>query len=199
MKKYAIGSLVAVMATSGLLAAQASADHKPGHAATPRNAQRTWICHRAGERWVAMRPATKAQLRGHLRHGDVVATGATNRQQARMFCAALPTPSRGGTALTGNLTGSAGTGTATLRLKANLVCFQFTNLPSGFTFGASHIHRGVATGPIVVPLTSTGQTTGCVKAHPRLVREILGNPAGFVVNLHDAAGTVVLSAPLSSS
>jgi hypothetical protein len=134
-----------------------------------------------------------------MRHGDMVATGATNRQQARTFCNTLPTPTRGGTELTGNLTGTAGTGLATLRLKANLVCWQFTNLPTGFTFTAAHIHRGSATGPIVVPFTSTGQTSGCVKASPQLVREILANPAGFVVNLHNATGAVILSAPLTAA
>jgi hypothetical protein len=183
-------ALAALSAVAGIFAAQAPANHNPAH-------NKTWVCHKTGSGWVAIRPATRAQVRHHLRHGDMVATGATTRQQARTMCNALPTPLRGGTVLTGNLTGTAGTGLATLRLRGTLVCFNFTNLPTGFTFSAAHIHSGSATGPIVLPFTSTGQTSGCVKASRQLVRQILANPAGFVVNLHNATGAVVLSAPLA--
>jgi hypothetical protein len=114
------------------------------------------------------------------------------------------TPTRGGAGLTANLTGSAGTGTASIRLRPGqgTVCFRFTNLPSGFTFALAHIHRGANTGPIVVPFTSTGATSGCVPAGNletarALVREILRNPGNFWVNLHLADGTVVLSGQLS--
>ena len=197
MRKSTLAALLVV--ATGVTAAQAPANPAPTRASAEQQTQKTWLCHRASSGWVAIRPTTRAHLRGHLRHGDVVATGATNRQQARTFCGALPTPTRGGTALTGNLTGTAGTGLATLRLRANVVCFQFSALPAGFTFTAAHIHRGTATGPIIVPLTSSGQTAGCVKASPQLVREILANPAGFVVNLHNAGGTVVLSAQLAAA
>lgn len=191
-------TLVAFATATAAFAAQAPANHNPGHTRAQTQTQKTWICHKTGSGWVAIRPTTRAQVRGHLRHGDVPATGATNRQQARTFCNALPTPMRGGTALTGNLTGTAGTGLVTLRVRGNLVCWNFSNLPTGFTFGQSHIHLA-STGAIVVGLSTDGQTSGCVKASPQLIRQILANPGSYLVNLHNATGTVILSAPLTAA
>jgi hypothetical protein len=127
---------------------------------------------------------------------------STNKRTAQTFCNTQTiTPRRGGQVLTGNLTGTAGTGTVTLRLSVGhrTACFAFSNLPAGFTFSLSHVHSGSAMGPIVLPLTSTGQTSGCVTGIDRdLLKQILQNPAGFTVNLHLSNGTVVLSAPLSA-
>ncbi len=191
---FAIAAVTSVVAAATVQPAPA----RVGEAAAQ---PRTWICHRAGtNKYVAIRVA-RSQVKGHMRHGDVaVPTASQTRAAARTFCGQLPlTAMRGGVALSGQLTGSAGTGTATIRIVRGLgrVCFRFTNLPTGFTFQLAHIHEGTTTGPIVLPLTSTGETQACVTASRALVEQLLENPGGFVVNLHNAAGTVVLSAPLS--
>jgi len=205
VRKYALGTFLTIIVAGGIFAAQASAHHKPGHTKGAQAQTKMWVCHRAGDnKYVAIRVSSRAQMRGHLRHGDVAvpAASSTNKQTAQTFCNTQTiTPRRGGEALTGNLTGTAGTGTATLRLSVGqrTVCFAFSNLPSGFTFSLAHIHSGSTTGPIVVPLTSTGQTSGCVTGIDRdLLKQILQNPAGFTVNLHLSNGTVILSAPLSA-
>ena len=202
MRKFTIGSLL--VALTAVFAAQAPAHHKPGHTQVRQNQQKTWVCHRTGSGWRAIRPSSRAAMRGHMRHGDMPAMvtptqPAMTREQARAACAVLPTPTRGGTVLTGNLPGTTTT-LVTLRLRANVVCFQFT-LPTGFTFGAAHIHSGATTGPIVVPLTSSGQTSGCVKTTGRMVRDILASPSGFVVNWHQpGTGAIILSTgPLTAS
>ena len=72
------------------------------------------------------------------------------------------------------------------------VCFKIT-VKGIAGSSAAHIHRapvGVA-GPVVVPLyasqSNTKQRRGCVKDVERsLVREILANPRGFSVNVHNA-------------
>jgi CHRD domain len=205
MTKYTIGSFVTIILALGVITAQASAHQKPGHAKATQAPAKMWVCHRAGDnKYVAIRVSSKAQMRGHLRHGDVAvpAASTTTKQTAQTFCNTQTiTPRRGGEVLTGNLTGTAGTGMVTLRLSVGhrTACFTFSNLPSGFTFSLAHVHSGSATGPIVLPLTSTGQTSGCVTGIDRgLLRQILQNPAGFTVNLHLSDGTVILSAPLSA-
>jgi hypothetical protein len=82
-------------------------------------------------------------------------------------------------------------GTAVLRIRkdALMVCYRLhvgnITLPS---VGA-HIHRGAAgvNGPVVVPFTApdaNGDSAGCTAATAALIDEILGNPAGFYVNVH---------------
>ena len=58
----------------------------------------------------------------------------------------------------------------------------------------AHIHKGPAgtNGPVVVDFTALissdgSEVEGCVDADPALVAEILGGPAGFYVNFHNAA------------
>lgn len=87
-----------------------------------------------------------------------------------------------------------GTGTALIRLNAaeGLVCFKLT-VANVDPLVAAHIHRGAAgvTGPVVVslvpPARDTGVSKGCVSADPALISEIQSNPAGFYVNVHNAA------------
>jgi hypothetical protein len=57
---------------------------------------------------------------------------------------------------------------------------------------AAHIHRGTAdvAGPVVVDLAPTfvdGTATGCVTVERGLAREILRDPDGFYVNVHNAS------------
>ncbi len=55
---------------------------------------------------------------------------------------------------------------------------------------AAHIHvgpMGVA-GPVVVPLSppTNGLSTGCATADPALIMDIIANPTGYYVNVHNA-------------
>ena len=189
MKRIAIGISVLALGALGLGQAEAA---KPA---------KTSICHKTSSATtpyvlVKVRPAVAA--RHVMHHQDVMPVPAGGCRSLQAL-----TPTRGGVRLTADLTGTAGTGTATIRLRAGqgTVCFRFTNLPTGFTFLLAHIHRGSNTGPIVVPFTSTGATAGCVAAGDlatarALVREILRNPAGFWVNLHLGVGNFVLSGQL---
>lgn len=190
MRKTILGLAVFALATLGLANAQAA---KP---------QKVSICHKTSSAttpYVLIKVTPAVAARHVLHHQDVMPAPASGCRGLQAL-----TPARGGARLTANLTGTAGTGTATIRLRAGqgTVCFRFTGLPSGFTFAAAHIHRGSNTGPIVVPFTSTGATSGCVVAGSAetaraLVREILRNPGGFWVNLHATGGTVVLSGQLT--
>jgi hypothetical protein len=190
MRRIVIGLAACAVATLGLANAQAA---KP---------QKVSICHKtssATRPYVLVKVAPAVAARHVLHHQDVMPVPANGCRSLQAL-----TPARGGVRLTAELTGTGGTGMATIRLRPGqgTVCFRFTNLPAGFTFALAHIHRGSNTGPIVVPFTSTGATSGCVVAGSAetaraLVREILGNPSGFWVNLHLGDGTVVLSGQLS--
>ena len=190
MRKVMLAAAAAAIATVGLANAQAARPAKVS------------ICHKtssATRPYVLVKVTPAVAAKHVLHHQDVMPAPANGCRSLQAL-----TPSRGGARLTANLTGTAGTGTATIRLRAGqgTVCFRFTSLPSGFTFAHAHIHRGSNTGPIVVPFTSTGATSGCVAAGDpatarALVREILTNPGGFWVNLHLANGTVVLSGQLT--
>jgi hypothetical protein len=55
----------------------------------------------------------------------------------------------------------------------------------------AHIHKGAAgaSGPVVVPLTkpdASGKSSGCATAGQPVVAEILANPGGYYVNVHNA-------------
>lgn len=84
-----------------------------------------------------------------------------------------------------------GSGTATLRLNPGrgTVCYELS--VSGIAPAtASHIHKAVAgvAGPVVVPLSppTSGESSGCVDVGRDLIREIIQNPEGFYVNVHNA-------------
>lgn len=84
------------------------------------------------------------------------------------------------------------TGTAVIRIRkdAGLVCYRLHAANVTLPTTAAHIHRGASTvnGPVVVPFTAPGadgNSSGCVTASPAtLIDEIIGNPAGFYVNVH---------------
>ena len=55
---------------------------------------------------------------------------------------------------------------------------------------AAHVHRGVSgvNGPVVITLTApdaNGTSIGCLDVDPALAKEILANPQGFYVNIHN--------------
>jgi hypothetical protein len=69
------------------------------------------------------------------------------------------------------------------------VCYRL--FVSGITPAtAAHIHRGAAgvAGPVVIGLQppTSGQSINCTTAAISLINEILGNPGGFYVNVHNA-------------
>jgi hypothetical protein len=190
MRKVAVGFSAIAIGALALAHAQAAPPQKVSLCHKTSSAKTPYVL-------IKVRPAVAAKHVMH--HQDVMPVPAAGCRSLQALSS-----TRGGSRLTANLTGTAGTGTATIRLRPGqgTVCFQFTNLPSGFTFALAHIHRGSNTGPIVVPFTSTGATSGCVPAGDpttarALVREILRNPEAFWVNLHLADGTVVLSGQLS--
>ena len=82
-------------------------------------------------------------------------------------------------------------GTAALRLRkdAGLVCYRLQVANVTLPTVATHIHRGAAgvNGPVVVPFNAPGadgKSSGCADAAASLLDEIIGNPAGFYVNVH---------------
>lgn len=99
-----------------------------------------------------------------------------------------------GTSFTLDLKGTSepnATGTAAIRIRkdAGLVCYRLRAANVTLPTTAAHIHRGAAgtNGPVVVPLTAPGadgSSSGCVATAPALIDEIIGNPAGFYVNVH---------------
>jgi|SRR3954468_19113812 hypothetical protein len=87
------------------------------------------------------------------------------------------------------------TGTAVLTLKSTQVCYVITPKKAGSTFSAGHIHagkKGVA-GPPVIPLwakpkkLSGGKLAGCASAKAADIAKVKAKPAGYYVNIHNAA------------
>jgi hypothetical protein len=83
-----------------------------------------------------------------------------------------------------------GTGFAVIELdpKAEEVCFELTvsNITPAF---ASHIHEGPPgqAGPIVVTLSpppTDGDSSGCVSADEKLIKDIRAHPFRYYVNVH---------------
>ena len=83
-----------------------------------------------------------------------------------------------------------GAASVTLDPDAQTVCYNLVwNLLPPAT--AAHIHRGEAgtNGPIVVPFQSefSDGANGCTQGvDAGLIQEIMANPAGFYVNVHNA-------------
>ena len=83
-----------------------------------------------------------------------------------------------------------GTASVTLDPRAGTVCYNLVwNLIPPAT--AAHIHRGEAgaNGPIVVPFAGpfNDGANGCAQGvDAGLIQEIIANPAGFYVNIHNA-------------
>ena len=115
---------------------------------------------------------------------------------------ALPAQAQdGGRPLSAHLTGAAekpnpgdpdGSGHATFRVNVgqSQVCWELMveNIAAAT---AAHIHKAGpdAAGPPVVPLTAPGadgKSSGCATASADVVKDILQNPAGYYVNVHNA-------------
>jgi hypothetical protein len=82
-------------------------------------------------------------------------------------------------------------GTAVIRIRRDdgLVCYRLHAQNVTLPTVAAHIHRGGAgvNGPVVVGFTAPGaqgDSSGCTPAAASLIDDIMGNPAGFYVNVH---------------
>jgi hypothetical protein len=117
---------------------------------------------------------------------------------APVSAAKLPGAAAGGRPLTADLSGAnevppadpAGTGFArvTLNPGRETVCFDIV-VENIAPAAAAHIHRGGAgvNGPVVVNFdVPTNGLSGCVSADRELIKEIMKDPAGFYVNVHNA-------------
>jgi len=185
MKRLGLVLALVVLAGAALTTASARTDGT------------TTICHRTKSEktpYVKLQVSAKA-LKAHVKHAaDIIPAPKGGCPRT------LLTPTSGGNAfqiaMTGEAEGATGdpvaTGTATVRLRAGQgqVCYQIAaeNLPPA---SAAHIHQGPAGAPgnVVIPLETpdaSGKSSGCAAAARALVKAILGNPAGFYVNVHTA-------------
>jgi hypothetical protein len=107
----------------------------------------------------------------------------------------------GGRPLSAHLTGAAekpgpgdtdGAGHASLRVNVGQseVCYELS-VEKIAAATMAHIHKAGpdAAGPVVVPLATpdaAGKSKACAKADAAVVKDILQNPAGYYVNVHNA-------------
>lgn len=99
-----------------------------------------------------------------------------------------------GTCGVGDTDGSA-TGSITVNVGQDRVCWEFTNVANIAVPNRGHIHKAAAgsNGPIVVDFFNVaagtqGPLTGCTTAPlgKALLTDILQNPSGYYLNLHNA-------------
>jgi len=72
----------------------------------------------------------------------------------------------------------------------NEVCYEVMVEKIGAAT-AAHVHKGAAgaSGPPVVPLKApdaAGKSAGCATVGAEVVKDLLANPAGYYVNVHNA-------------
>ncbi len=86
-----------------------------------------------------------------------------------------------------------GVGVARVRLNpdTDMVCYLIRVRNILLPASASHIHRGTAdvSGPVVITFDApdeSGRSSGCVAADSALIDEIIANPDGFYVNVHNS-------------
>jgi CHRD domain len=197
---------VLVIAASAVVASFASA--------ADAAAVKPWICHKADEnRYVAVRVTSRAQLRGHVRHGDIVAGVPQTRAAARAFCRGLAiTPTRGGRRFDATLApvSAALTGSGNFTFRAaqgrETLCWRLTIQSLASSAGpvtAAHIHGPRPSTDIFIPITltaaqltalnaslasgQTATTTGCETVDRAKVRQLLRNIDDFYVNVHTTA------------
>jgi CHRD domain-containing protein len=187
-------SVLAVAALAGLGSAAAKPPPK-----TPKapKAPKVTLCHRtpgATRPYVRITVASRAALRGHMRHAaDIIPAAGPGCPTAAL------SPTQGGTALTATLRGSNevpagdpdGMGTATLRAArgAGLICYQISVSNITLPATAAHVHVGAAgtNGDVVLPLAAPGtggSSAGCATTTRTLVAAILDNPSGYYANVH---------------
>jgi CHRD domain len=179
--RFALVAVVVLAATGGAV-----------RAATERATLKVPVCQRtssAARPYLRVVVRTRTQLRAHLaRHADIVpARGACPRVAV--------TPTRGGRALTTNLSGEDepagdpdGLGIASVRSLPGLgqFCYQLTVSRIELPATAARIQL-VSTGKAVVALrapdATTGVSSGCPNVSRALVRSVLARPAAYFLNV----------------
>jgi hypothetical protein len=85
-----------------------------------------------------------------------------------------------------------GMGHATLKVDVAKSQVCYTLMVEGIASATmAHIHKGPggSAGPVAVPLTApdaSGKSAGCATADPAVVTDLLANPTGYYVNVHNA-------------
>lgn len=140
----------------------------------------------AGLGMVAFALLTPSLASGNAR--TTIGTGKAAAAVAKPFVAML----LGGAEEVPNPGDPDGTGAAAVTIDpaTNEVCWDI-RVANIATATAAHIHRGArgASGPVVVDFASSlpnPTAAGCIMATPGIAAEIVGNPAGFYVNVHTA-------------
>ncbi len=89
-----------------------------------------------------------------------------------------------------------GTGSITVNIGQDRVCWEFTNVANIIAPNRGHIHKAPAgtNGAIVVDFfnvdpTAAGPLTGCTTAPlgKDLLKDIIQNPSAYYLNLHNSA------------
>ena len=211
MRKLTISTAALVLAATAVAVAPGLADKPPkqGKAANA-SAAKTWICHRAAKKYVALRVSNKAVPHHVQHHEDITAGVPTTRQAAREFCAAqqLLTSSRGGSQRTASLTnGSVAGVSANLAVRARVgqskVCFRLslTGATSATSLVLSKGGSEVTTTPTLTSLLGTGTTaSGCAAISRDVARQIVKSPGEFTATLvvSTAGGATTLSGALTA-
>ncbi len=97
----------------------------------------------------------------------------------------------GGTPNQGDPDGSA-SATFSANLATGQFCWDITVANIALPATVTHIHRGAAgaNGPVAIDLTApnaSGRSSGCAAVSTALLGEVTSNPAGFYLNVHNAA------------
>ena len=81
-----------------------------------------------------------------------------------------------------------GTGTAEVKIAGAKVCWEIKTTKVG-KIVAAHIHKGGpgVAGPVVVPFGKVFKSKGCFTSTKAITAAIQKNPAGYYVNVHNAA------------
>jgi hypothetical protein len=213
MRKLTFLVTAVAIAGSVIAVAPGLAERKPPKAGANANANaaaKTWICHRAAKKYVALRVSNKAVPHHVQHHEDITAGVPTTRQAAREFCASqqVLTPRRGGSERDATLTSGAAPGvSAKLAVRARVgqskVCFRLslTGATSATSLVLSKGGTEVTTTPTLTSLLGSGTTaSGCAAISRELARQIVKSPTDFTATLAvaTAGGPVTLTAPLSA-
>ncbi len=191
MKRVTISLAVALLALATAFAGTAVAKQPP----KPANAKKVNICHFTGKKYVAI-TVSKNALQTHLQHHqDIIGapvpqgTAKAKKAAARAFCAALPilTATRGGHALSGNLTSTTSGLTGTIDVRARLgqgqLCLALTvnSTTTPITVSGIKILQGattlatldLSTLSSLNSATSPLHVSGCVNVDRSLVKQLL--------------------------
>lgn len=175
----------------------------PGVGAAPG---KTTICHKAGNKYIAITVSNKAAAQHQAHHGDMVnplVVPQNNRALARSFCANLQvlTPTRGGKKVSTNLTTAGLAANLGLRLRVGQgeLCYSLTltqTPPAALTVTSATLTS--ASAPTVTldlsGLTTTGASPLTVaKCQPlarATVKALVQKKSSYTATIQTSAGTL---------